>query len=147
MSWINWKVQNCVIEADCCWSNLYFKGSFHIFWPLCFQMASYNVQMLPPFILKMPFKELKGQIVSIPHKHRANQNKKISGSFITEQSEDSNVCYRFNIWLKHDEQPYKKGRMLFVCGVWAHPSIYAHCLQCTGTVKVYYDGNLFLRIS
>lgn len=80
MSQINWEVQNCVREADCCWHNLYFKCSFHKFWPLTFKMATYKIQRLLAFRLYILCKDLKWWIVSIPHKHRANQNINVSGS-------------------------------------------------------------------
>lgn len=39
LSWINWKVQNCVREAECCWNNLYFKYPFHKIWTLIFKWS------------------------------------------------------------------------------------------------------------
>lgn len=82
--------------------------------------------------------DLKGQILSIPHRHWANQNRKVSGSIY--QREDSNVCYRLNIWLKHDEQPYENPVALClyvrVMMVWA----YTYCPILSTDYKDSYGG-------
>lgn len=108
LSWINWRVQNCVREADCCWNNLYFKCSFHIFchfifkWPhiksRCYQ-HSYCIFCVSAWKEKyFPYHTSTEQI----------KIEKSLGSFTVGQSDDSNVCNRLNMWLKHNEPLYEK---------------------------------------
>ena len=94
LSWINWKVQHCVREADCCWNNLYFKCSIHTFWPLYFQMASYKVQMLLAFIVQILCKARTWKDKYFPY-HTSTEQIKIEnslGPFTIWRRGDSNVC-------------------------------------------------------
>lgn len=137
LSWINWKVQNCVREADCCWNNLYFKCSIHIFWALYFQMASYKVQMLLAVTVQILCEARTWKDKYFPY-HTSTEQIKIEnslGPFTVWRRGDSHIC---NICVKHDEQRYKNHCMLVFVGMYVH-AITAHNQR---DYKDFYVGKL-----
>lgn len=94
LSWTNWTVK-LVREADCCWNNLYFKCSFHIF---CH------------FIFKWP--HIKSRCYQRSHCTFC-MSRKTSGSIyydrvIKKKKNSANIFKWLNRWVKHRDLPHKK---------------------------------------
>lgn len=93
LSWTNWTVK-LVREADCCWNNLYFKCSFHIF---CH------------FIFKWP--HIKSRCYQHFHTvHSVWAGKPLGPFTMTEwlKKNCANIFKWLNRWVKHRDLPHKK---------------------------------------
>lgn len=93
LSWTNWTVK-LVREADCCWNNLYFKCSFHIF---CH------------FIFKWP--HIKSRCYQHFHTvHSVWAGKPLGPFTMTEwlKKNSANIFKWLNRWVKHRDLPHKK---------------------------------------